>query len=247
MADTGTFALHAEINQPLSLIINTFYSNNETFLRELISNASDALDKVRFESLSDKTKLDAQPERFLHIIPDKAINTLTLIDSGIGRTKADLVNNLVTIARSGTEEFTEALADVRMTGQFDDSYSAHLVAERVIVTTKHNDHEQYVRESRVGGAFTVTRDTSKLVFTIHTEYSGEHPSKELACAWRSINKAKLVIYSTTTASIVRCNTVYSAYTYINNAKLFYTYIHSQKKCARKVDRGEALYVASLYP
>lgn len=144
-----------EVNRMMKLIINSLYKNKEIFLRELISNASDALDKIRFLSLTDKTALGDKEDLTIRIKIDKDTRMLHITDTGIGMTQADLVQFLGTIARSDTSEFLNKVQDAQdnasmsdLIGQFGVGfYSSFLVADKVIVTSKNNADDQYIWES----------------------------------------------------------------------------------------------------
>jgi len=153
----------AEVSRLMDIIINSLYTDKQIFLRELISNAADALEKARFLSVQDEAYLGEHKDLEIKIEHDPEAKTISLIDTGVGMTKSDLINNLGTVAKSGTTNFLEAMAeggDANLIGQFGVGfYSAFLVADKVTVTSKSNDDEnQYVWESSADASFSIVED-----------------------------------------------------------------------------------------
>ncbi|CAE8601798.1 unnamed protein product [Polarella glacialis] len=153
----------AEVSRLMDIIINSLYTDKNVFLRELISNAADALEKARFHSVQDETFLGDFKDLEIKIEHDADAKTISIVDTGVGMSKADLINNLGTVAKSGTTNFLEAMAeggDANLIGQFGVGfYSAFLVADKVSVTSKCNDDPvQHVWESSADASFTVVDD-----------------------------------------------------------------------------------------
>ncbi|HUB46160.1 MAG TPA: molecular chaperone HtpG [Acetobacteraceae bacterium] len=185
MTDTITeqHAFGAEVGRLLDLVVHSLYSEREIFLRELVANAADAMDRRRFESLTDPN-LSPPPEAKIRIVPDKQARTLHIADDGIGMTRQEMIDNLGTIARSGTRAFGEALASAKpedrpsLIGQFGVGfYSAFMVADRVEVTSrKAGSEEAFTWASDGAGAFTIasaTRDTAGTDVVLHIKSDAE--------------------------------------------------------------------------
>ncbi len=196
MSNTKTHSFQTEISQLLDLMINSLYSQKEIFIRELVSNSSDAIDKRRFEALTDASLLTDDEELAVIITTDTDANTLTINDNGIGMTEAEVIENIGTIARSGTKKFMEAMKsnneksdDVSLIGQFGVGfYSSFMVAEKVTLVTRKAGTEQAVQwESDGKGEFTIaeaTRDSAGTTITLHlregeTEYTDDFRVKHI--------------------------------------------------------------------
>lgn len=163
--DPETFEFQAEVSRMLDIVVNSLYQNKDIFLRELISNASDALDKIRFLSISKPNLIEGKEDLEVRISFEEEEKTLTITDTGIGMTKEELIQNLGTVARSGTTKFMDSLkegaANIEQIGMFGVGfYSSFLVADKVTVASKHpNNDTQYIWSSENGSnSFEIASD-----------------------------------------------------------------------------------------
>jgi len=191
----------AETKQLLDLMVHSIYTNREIFLRELISNASDAIDKAHFESLTDPDLLEGNSQFEIYLVPDAATHTLTISDNGIGMNREELVENIGTIAKSGTKAFMEKLKEAKesnsdvndkeMIGQFGVGfYSAFMIAETVsIVTRKAGEKQAYKWESVGDGTYSIdecekdTRGTT-ITITLLPEFYGEKAEEDFTDTYK---------------------------------------------------------------
>ncbi|MCF7997135.1 MAG: ATP-binding protein, partial [Chromatiaceae bacterium] len=191
-AHKETLEFKAEVSQVLDLVIRSLYSNKEIFLRELISNASDAAEKLRFESLTDEALLEDDPELRVRVSVDKDAGTITVSDNGIGLSRQEVVDTIGSIASSGTRRYLEAMSegattDNALIGQFGVGfYSAYIVADKVTLTSRRAGltAEHGVRwESDGRGSFTletVEKSGRGTDVTLHLK----EDEKEFLDAWR---------------------------------------------------------------
>lgn len=163
------FEFNAEVGKVLNLMINSLYTNKDIFLRELLSNASDACDKLRYQALTDKDLQVKDEELEIKVFLDKKAKTITISDNGIGLNHDDLVNNLGTVAKSGTEAFMKNLGkdnkkDVELIGQFGVGfYSAFMIADTVkVITNKAGEKGVYEWESDGKGEFTIKKSDEEI-------------------------------------------------------------------------------------
>lgn len=168
---TETFSFDTDISALLKLIINNFYSNKDIFLRELISNASDSIDKYNHFCITNKP--DNKVDNCITIIPDKENKELHIIDTGVGMNKEELIKNIGTIANSGTKAFMEKVKDSNLIGQFGVGfYSAFLVAKEVSIITKKTDSGYFKWTSDAGGQYVIEElAEDKLKEHIHPDYN----------------------------------------------------------------------------
>ncbi len=174
-----TLGFQAEVKQLLHLMVHSLYSNKEIFLRELVSNASDACDKLRFEALADTALWESDPDLKIRVAYDKAARTLNVSDNGVGMSRDEVISNIGTIAKSGTREFFQSLTgdqakDAHLIGQFGVGfYSSFIVADKVTLVTRRAGMgaEHGVRwESDGGGEYTletVTREARGTEVILH--------------------------------------------------------------------------------